>query len=103
MALNGSIWLSVAHTLALAHYCSLISLIQSLLGSQRRCHADALYPGLAYEQVYLFCNIFLVCAASDHHQSGSCMADVYWFIWFMVYFSLGECPVYWFICFMVLW
>ena len=32
---------------ALAHYCSLISRIQSLIGSQRRCHADALSPALA--------------------------------------------------------
>ena len=27
-----------------AHYCSLILRIQSLIGSQRRCHADALSP-----------------------------------------------------------
>ena len=58
-ALTGPLWLSVALTLAptdtlchslaqsgslwlsLALYCSEISLIQSLLGSQRRCHADA--------------------------------------------------------------
>ena len=33
---------------SLAHYCSLISLIPSLISFQRRCHAeaDALYPGL---------------------------------------------------------
>ena len=29
-----------------AHYCSLILRIQSLIGSQRRCHADALSPAL---------------------------------------------------------
>ena len=57
MALYGSLWLPLWLPLPLSgllwpsldHYCSLISLIQSLtslLGSQRRCHADALYPGV---------------------------------------------------------
>ena len=64
LSLSGSLWLSMTPTLAptgshchsldysgpiwpsLAHYCSLILLILSLLGSQRRCHADAFSPGL---------------------------------------------------------
>ena len=54
LALTGSLWLSVAHTLvptgslclSLAHYYSENLLIQSLLGSQRRCHADAVSSGL---------------------------------------------------------
>ena len=55
LALYGSLWLPLWLSLplsgilwpSLAHYCSLISRIQSLIGSQRRCHADALSPALA--------------------------------------------------------
>ena len=39
---------------ALAHYCSLISRIQSLIGSQRRCHADALSPALAQRNLIIW-------------------------------------------------
>ena len=65
LALIGPLWLSVAHTPAPtgslchspAHSDSLwltiagkFCLYQSLLGSQRRCHADTLYPGLAEKE-----------------------------------------------------
>ena len=47
---SGSHWLSLplAGILwpSLAHYCSLFSRIQPLLGSHRRCHNDALCPAL---------------------------------------------------------
>ena len=41
LPLSGKLWPS------LAHYYSLILRTQSLIGSQRRCHADALSPALA--------------------------------------------------------
>ena len=49
---SGSHWLSLPLSgilwPPLAHYCSLISRIQSLIGSHCRCHADALSPALAW-------------------------------------------------------
>ena len=47
---SGSLWLSLPLSgilwPSLAHNCSLISRIQPLIGSHRRCHNDALYPAL---------------------------------------------------------
>ena len=47
-----TLWLSGIFWPSLAHYCSLILRIQSLIGSQRRCHADALSPALHVRLVH---------------------------------------------------
>ena len=43
LALSANLWLTLAHSADLAHYYSIILHIQSLLGSEHRCHADILY------------------------------------------------------------
>ena len=68
---SGSYWLSLPLSgilwPSLAHYCSLISLTQSLISSQRRCHADTLYPGLPLMYLFVaklkpskFSNVFIL-------------------------------------------